>query len=386
MTLNVVTCAPDYLPHVGGAEIGLHSLLARSSAMTGHRFSAVVPTSERSLPRREVIDGVEVRRFWRPERSARWYAPTVASTAGVPLTARGLRPDLLHLSYALPTGPGGWLAARLAGVPYVLSIGGNDVADPVYPPPRLLRRSAGLLARHAEHVLCWTTPIRQHVVREWGVERARTSITPFGIDVDAFVPLSDEERGRTLDRLGCGGVPTLLALQRLEARKGVDVLLHATRRALDAGAKFELLIAGTGRQENDLRAEADRLGLKREVRFLGFVNEEEKASLIASVDLFVMPSRHEGQGITLAEAAAAGTAVVATKAGGTVDMVAHGETGLLVRANDAGALSTGVLEALSDPQRLARWGVAARQRAVDTLSIEATSRRFVRILEDSVQC
>lgn len=383
--LKVVTFAPDYLPTVGGAEIGLHSLLRECVLATGHEFSVVVPTDDTSLARRDVIDGVVVVRYKRPRRSIRWYAPTVSALLASPRLVRSLTPDVVHLSYTLPTGPGGWLAARTQNVPYVVSLGGNDVFDPVYPPPKTLQRASRYLVRHAEQVRCWSTPVRRVMVEEWGVEPRRARVTPFGVDVDEFRPLEPSRRESVARRWSVGNRPVVFALQRLERRKGVDVLLDAARLLLDEDVDFELLIGGAGRESQRLRQRACELRLEPRVRFLGFVNDEDKRDLLGLSDLFVLPSRHEGQGITLAEAAASGTPSVSTLAGGTVDMVVHGKTGLLVEPENPGLLAAGVAAALSDPERLRSWGEAARALAVDRLSLKATSTEFVEAIETAAQ-
>lgn len=367
--------------------MGLHALLRQAAKASRHEFSVLVPTDQARRPRQEEIDGIRVRRFRRPSRSLRWLAPTVACLVSAPMLVRSIDPDVVHLSYALPSGPGGMVGARLTGVPYVLSIGGNDVVDPVYPPPPPLRYVARHVAHGAAHVVCWSTPIRDVIVNIWGIDPDKVTVSPFGVDTDLLRPPSGRaavERGRA--RWGLtDGQRLVLALQRLEHRKGVDVLIDAVSRMDSVDARFRVLVAGAGRERASLERQAASLGLAEKVQFLGLVDDETKAQLLAVADLLVVPSRHEGQGIVIAEAAASGTAAVSTDAGGTVDMIDDGATGLLVEPSNPEALAAAMEDLLSAPARLEAMGKRARLKAEQDLSIESAASRFVEMLESVVR-
>ncbi len=140
-----------------------------------------------------------------------------------------------------------------------------------------------------------------------------------------------------------------------EHNKGLDTLLKALAKCGDV----RLVIAGRGPHEQSLKDRAESLGLNERVEFRGFLDEPEKNSLVAGASLFVLPSRYEGQGIVVLEAAALGTAVVVS------DIP---ELGYAVRARfarsfpvgDAGALAGVINELLSD--RDARAAMAGRGR------------------------
>lgn len=387
--LHVVTCAPDYLPHIGGAEIGLHTLLERAGATTPHTFTVVVPTDDPSRARREEIDGVHVVRFRRPHRWMNWYLPTLACLAQLPRLMPGLVPDVIHLSYALPSGLGGALAARRAGIPYVLSVGGNDVSDPVYPPPALLQRAAGSVARGADRVICWTTPIQRVVAEQWDVDEKRITVNPFGVDVEPF--RSEARRASAAkpngsDTDGTWGV-TFLVVARLERRKGVDVLIRAVAELarLAPDHRFEVVVVGSGRERDRLERMVSELGLLGLVRFVGPVGESEKRRWMAAADVLVVPSRHEGQGIVIAEAAAAGTPSIATRAGGTVDMVDDESSGMLVQADDPHSMAEAMYRAVLDPAMVRTMGQAAAVKASAELSLDHTAAVFVDIVETAAR-
>lgn len=386
MSLHVVSCAPNYLPFIGGAEVGLHSLLVRSREMSNHRFTVVTATDDRSLPRRETIDGINVRRIWRPQRSIRWWAPTAAALARLPTIVPSLQPDVVHLSYALPTGIGGMLGARRARCPTVMTLGGNDVWDPVFPPPAPLRWLAARTSRKAETVICYSSTTRRIVVDRWGVSEKRATVIPFGVDVQQFVPLGPAERAAARRRWGIADDKhAVVAVQRLERRKGVDVLVDAIAEMGAAAESLAVLVGGRGREERALRVQAEEAGVGHVLRFIGFVGSDDLPGLLGMADLHVLPTRYEGQGIGIAEAAACGTPSVAMQQGGTVDMVDHGETGLLVEELDPKQLAAAVQDALSDQERLRRWRSAARRKAETELALDVSAERFVAVIEDAAR-
>jgi glycosyltransferase involved in cell wall biosynthesis len=145
--------------------------------------------------------------------------------------------------------------------------------------------------------------------------------------------------------------PTVVFLGRLRRYKGVDTLLDAFARIGRALPEAVLEIVGDGPYRGALENRARRLGLlvTDRVRFRGFVAAEEKVSLLSGAHVAVCPSPKEGWGLTVVEANACGTAVVASRSPGLVDSVRDGVTGLLVPHGDAAALALAVRRVLEEP-------------------------------------
>lgn len=171
-------------------------------------------------------------------------------------------------------------------------------------------------------------------------EEKLTTIPP-GIDTERFRPVPeihsavDEEND------------TVLVLSRLDPRKGIDKAIRAFAQL--EREDTELLIGGTGRLESSLKELASELGVREDVRFLGFVPNQELPALYSSVDLFVLPSEYEGFGIVFMEAMACGTPVIGTDVGGIPTAIDDGETGYLVSKDGIGQLSTHIDAILDDP-------------------------------------
>ena len=205
------------------------------------------------------------------------------------------------------------------------------------------------------------------------VARERIEVIPNGIDVARF-DRSDEAgvRRAVRERLGIGlSVPVVLLPAVLRAGKGHDVMLEAMPEVRRRIPLAQLLVAGGGELEAELRARAEPLG--EAVRFLGA--RDDMPDLYAASDAVVLPSWSEALPTALMEAAAAGRPVVATRVGGIPEVVEHDRTGLLVPPGDAAALADAVVRLVDDPPRAQAWGAAARTRARESFGIDRQVQR-----------
>ena len=173
----------------------------------------------------------------------------------------------------------------------------------------------------------------------------------------------------------------MLAVGRLAAQKGVDVLLGAAARWQDLDPAPLLAIAGDGPLAGELRARAASLGVG--ATFLG--HRDDVADLLAAAAVFVLPSRWEGQPLILQEALRAGAAIVATRVGGIPDLV--DDAALLVEPDDATALAVAVSAVLTDAALATRLRAAAARRgaALPTVdeAVAAALAAYAQVLEPS---
>jgi phosphatidylinositol alpha-1,6-mannosyltransferase len=207
-------------------------------------------------------------------------------------------------------------------------------------------------------------------------------IVPPGIDPDRFRPLPAAEREPTRRKFGLvPDRPVVLGLSRLVPRKGFDVVIDAVARL---APDVQLAVGGAGRDRGRLEARAAARGITGRTRFLGRVPDAELAALYGCVDVFVMLCRErwggleaEGYGIVFVEAAACGVPAVAGRSGGAHEAVVDGETGLVVDPRDVAAVRTALEGLLGDAALRARFGGAARRRAVDELSYDGLVARLL---------
>lgn len=174
----------------------------------------------------------------------------------------------------------------------------------------------------ADHTIAISDQMHKRLVKTYRIPDNKTTTILHGVDVDKFTPNVSPHSAVNPDQL------TLLTVSRLAPEKGIELAIKGIAEISNHNP--ELLIAGTGRHEERLRGLADDLDVSDQVRFLGYVPDDELPSLYATADIFTLTSRHEGFGLVLLEAMACGTPVVATDVGGIPSVVQDEETGYLI--------------------------------------------------------
>jgi glycosyltransferase involved in cell wall biosynthesis len=183
-----------------------------------------------------------------------------------------------------------------------------------------------------------------------------------GIDVDEFDRAGRESPVRR-EYLGLGADDLVIGcVSRFDPVKRLEVLLHVVHRLKDRLPRVMLVLVGGGAEEARIRRLAFQLGLNRHVIFTGYL--EAPARLSPVLDLYVASSQKEGLPLSVLSAMGAGLAVVATDVPGHREVVMPEETGLLVPAEDPGALAEAVASLLADPARRRRMGDAGRRRVL----------------------
>lgn len=182
-------------------------------------------------------------------------------------------------------------------------------------------------------------------------------------------------------------VPTLLFCGRLIQRKGIDVLLRAMPTIL-AERQVQLVITGEGDRKAEWQELALDLALGDQVRFAGFVSDEELANLYQTSDLYVHPAIFddkgdtEGLGVVLSEALAHKLPVVASGVGGIVDVIKDEKTGLLVAEKDEAALAAAVLRVLGDEVLAQRLGEEGLKHVQEFFDWERSTREMLALYQD----
>lgn len=188
-----------------------------------------------------------------------------------------------------------------------------------------------------------------------GMRRDRMTVIPNGVDLELYRP--DPAVARFEE-------PAVLYLGRLKRYKRVDLVIRAVHRLRQRGRAVHLVIAGTGDDAPRLRALVAELGLQDSVRMPGFVPEAQKIELFRRAWAHALTSPKEGWGISNLEAAACGTATVASDSPGLRESVVHGRTGFLVPHGDVDALADRLDSILGDPLLRDRLGRQAREFAL----------------------
>jgi len=251
--------------------------------------------------------------------------------------------------------------ARLAGTRVVLaSI--RDNGDPWTPAQRLVQRCA---SRMAHRVLVNATAVRDRLTAGG---RARRGITVIrnGVDLDRFAPRPPDAALRA--SLGLpADAPLVVAISRLNPMKGLDDFLQAAALLADRFTEARFVIVGDGGSRRELEAQARGLGLADRIVFTG--TRLDVAPIVSQAAVSVVPSLSEGLSTVVLESMACGVPVVATRVGGTPEILQDEVTGLLVPPCNAPALAAAIGRLLGDPALARRMGDAGRARAVARFSM-----------------
>jgi len=167
---------------------------------------------------------------------------------------------------------------------------------------------------------------------------------------------------------------------RLSPEKGFDDLLTAIN-LLPKEVRDDLcvLVAGDSSNMESIRAKVRQMGLENRVHFLGFLRN--MGTFYAALDVLVLPSKIEGLPIVLLEAMNYGLPVIATRVGGTPEVVRDGVTGWLVRAGDPAFLASAISQACSNPAELFRRGQEGRARVLNHFTLERMANQIEVVLE-----
>ncbi|NIA12930.1 MAG: glycosyltransferase [Nitrospiraceae bacterium] len=300
------------------------------------------------------------------------YWPSVFQVAG---TIRRLRADAVHVNtlYNIV----GAMAARAARCPLVWHV--REILPG--------SRAVGLMLRMQRFLATRAVAISNAVAGTMHVTNAQLRVVLNGIDLSDY----ETPRGPATVRAELGidpDVPIVTTVGRLEPWKGQHVFVEALPAVLDAHPEAHVLVVGACAlkkpgYERRLRERCRELGIGQRVTFTG--PRKDVPALLAASDVLVLPSATpEPFGRTVVEAMAAGCPVVATAAGGPLDIVVDGQTGWLTPPNDPAAMADRIGRLLDDPQEARAMGQRGRERAQAQFSLTRLVDDMANIFEEVV--
>jgi phosphatidyl-myo-inositol dimannoside synthase len=393
--LRIICPTYWYPQHASDTQATYVHDINRHLVRRGHSVTVVTP-GDRSLPRSDTFDGVEIVRFplelppdltygrvaqsrvsWlgRFARVAVMAHYLEAQHRAIMGEAREKGADVIHAHWAIPTGPAAVMAARKLGVPSVITMHGGDVyVNPEqgydFPTRWYVRPALRWTLRHAGALTAITEDCRQHALRA-GAPAEHIRLVFNGTDLRRFSPEDNGNRGDPRF-----GPHMIFACRQLFPRKGIRFLLEAGAQLKPQFPDLKIVLAGDGFERPELARLAAELGIASDVTFLGWVPNAELPPYYRAAAVSVIPSLEEGFGIPAAEAMGCEVAVVASDAGGLPEVVEDGVTGLVVPRGDSAALARAIGSLLADPQRRRRMGQAGRERALRLFDWDRSAQQF----------
>jgi len=253
-----------------------------------------------------------------------------------------IKPDIIHAHWVIPQGFIAILVGKLLNIPVITTAHGGDAFSLNN---GFLSRLKRLTLRHSN---AWTsnTPSTAQAFGHSNSTPA-PNIIPMGVHIKSFQSGSVENISGTETR------NIILFVGRLVEKKGVKYLIEAFNQLPPQTQQDSVLwIIGEGDERVALETQAEKLGIK-DIKFWGQVQNNKLPDFYAAASIFIAPSiidskgDTEGQGVILLEAMASGIPIISTNVGGIPDVITHGETGLLVQANNSTELSEATLSLLS---------------------------------------
>lgn len=297
---------------------------------------------------------------------------------------RQFRPHIVH-THTAKAGVLGRIAGRLAGVPVVVHTYHGHVLRSYFGPLRnaLFRALERALGRASDALVAVSESVKDDLVALGVAEAAKIRVVPLGLELAGLTGALP--RGRLRAESGVGaGAPLIGIVGRLAPIKDLPTFLGAATLVLRSAPEARFAIVGDGEERPALEAAVVRLGLQGLVHFHGW--HRDMAAVYGDLDVVVNCSRNEGTPVALIEALAAGRPVVATRVGGTPDLLAGGDYGILVPPGDPEALA-GAIEAVLHAPDAARARAACgrayvlRQHSVERLvdDVDRLYRQLLRL-------
>lgn len=283
--------------------------------------------------------------------------------------------DLVHAHYAIPHAVCAWLSRQMLPdrpLRTVTTLHGTDITLVGVHPS--FHRVTRFSIEQSDRVTAVSAFLRRRTEESFDVSTP-IEVIPNFVDPEVFHPGARSEIHLPFLR---PEVRVVMHASNFRPVKRVDNVVR-TFAAMAGEVPSCLVLLGDGPERWHAQELARSLGIEEKVFFLGI--QEEIEALLPLADLFLLPSEHESFGLVVLEAMSCAVPCIATRRGGTAELVEDGRSGFLVDPEDIDGMAKVGLQLLRDPELAGRIGRAARERARDHFSEEAVVRRYEALYE-----
>lgn len=280
------------------------------------------------------------------------------------------KPDLLHIHFA--TGYG--LLGKLSGFSdRIVSLYGTDIYN--FPRKSKIHKAILSFNLSGARAVLSTSECMADEFKKFFPECSRPLVTPFGVDLKKFTPAFKVNYGQNSLNIGI--------VKKLESKYGIDILINAFHilRTLLPMQEVRLHIVGAGSKEWELKKLCAAYNIEDSTCFYGAIPNECVPNFLKKMDIFVVPSRSDSEsfGVAAVEAQACGLPVVVSDVGGLPEVVAHGETGLVVPRDNPSELANALRILCESPGYRSKLGSSARQRVEHFYNLEKNVGQMIDI-------
>ena len=362
-----ITCYPTY-----GGSGAVATELGIALAQRGHEVHFVTYQQPFRLPTflpRVFFHEVDVGRYPLFE-----YPPyDLALAVRMHDVVREHKLDLLHCHYAIPHATSAWIAKQMLlehgqNIQVVTTLHGTDITivgqDPSF------HSITKFSIEKSDALTAVSSYLQRETQSAFGCTACRIDVIPNFVDPTVY---ERSRHGAELRGQFDGDRKVFMHISNFRSVKRVKDVVRIFGAA-SRSVPSVLVMVGDGPERLEAEQEARALGVDRDVHFLGKI--EQVAPLLASADLFLLPSQSESFGLSALEALASGTPVIGTRVGGLPEVVRDGETGVLCEVGDVDGMSRAAVELLRDEQRWQRLSRAAAADARERFAMNDIVERY----------
>lgn len=359
-------------PPVGGGASPVTFELSRQLVQMGHSVDAVT-MHYKDLARFETVEGVNIYRTpairGKPDicythELATYILGALIKTVRL---AKQKRYDIIHCHFIIPGGPLAWLVSKLTGIPYLITCHGSDV--PGHNPDRfgllykLVTPAWRFLAKNTPVLTSPSESLKALIVKN--CPEAQVRIIPNGIHTDRFKPTEKTK--------------SILMCSRIFNFKGFQYAIEALK---DMDLDWQLNIVGEGPYLGELKRLAE--GSKPAIKFWGWLdhNDPELKHLYESSSIFIFPSAAESFGLVVAEAMAAGNAVIASDIGAHREVLS--DAGVYVQTRNAKQIRKQLQQLIDNESLRTELGIRAKNRVCKIFDWEVVAEKYISCYQDLI--
>lgn len=279
--------------------------------------------------------------------------------------------DLVHC-HEIPSTVYGGLAAKLSGVPIVITVHGRSafiVKEGV--------KALQYAQRFGARIIAVSDGIKSDLVRDVGIKDASITTIYNGIDTNEYSMVGDQDELIKGGELFLNSWPVLGSVGNLRQEKGHRYLIQSLPKVLKEYPKLKLVIIGDGELKDNLVDLTQKLCVDRNVHFLG--HRLDVPQLMKTFDILVQPSLTEGISIVILEAMASSRPVIATDVGGNSSLIVNGLTGLLIPSKDPDSISNAIIDLLENEDKRITMGKEGFERVKKRFSLQKTVSEYEKV-------
>jgi glycosyltransferase involved in cell wall biosynthesis len=375
--MRILVLTHEFPPVGGGGGRAAYDT-CQGFAKHGHEVRLLTAHLD-GLPKHEIVQGFQVIRFSSLRRTpykAGLLAMMGFMIAGIWVGLRQVRqwrPDIIQVHFAVPAGPIAWLINKFSGVPYVITAHLGDIPGGVPPKThswfRWVFPFTPRIWREAGQVVAVSEYSRQLALNHYPVD---IKVVPNGVDLAVLDP----------GMIQVHTPPVLTFAGRLMPQKNPLTLVRVMAQLSDLDWKFVIL--GDGPLRAEVEQEIARANLKDRFTLTGWVTPDDVTSSFMDSDILFMPSIAEGLPVVGVQALAMGLAIVGSRVGGLIEIVAQGKNGYLFPPENSDAMHLELRNLINNPEMLLAFRRHSRESA-QRFGINHVVDEYIQIFKDVIQ-